>query len=134
MKVLVFGASGRTGRELVKQGLEQTAFVLEAAKFGVSHAKLQVHQGDVSDRAAVESATTGQGAVISALDGASLLKREPTLIVGVDDIIITTRARAGVRRFVYLSGRHRPGSSGPTQRCSQSDRVIDIWPDSNRSR
>lgn len=48
MKLLVFGAAGATGRELVKQGLEQghliTAFVRDPAKFDVQHPNVQVAQ------------------------------------------------------------------------------------------
>jgi putative NADH-flavin reductase len=60
MNVLVFGASGGTGREVVQQALaqghSQTAFVRAPAKFDINHAHLTVVQGDVADYAAVERA------------------------------------------------------------------------------
>ncbi|HET6463381.1 MAG TPA: NAD(P)H-binding protein, partial [Candidatus Krumholzibacteria bacterium] len=41
MRLLVFGGSGKTGREIVKQGLERghdvTAFVRNPAKLSLSH-------------------------------------------------------------------------------------------------
>jgi putative NADH-flavin reductase len=76
MNVIVFGASGATGRELVKQGVAQgysvTAFVRNPATFDIQHPSIRVHQGDVADRAAVERA-------------------------------IQRQDEAGVRRLVYLS-------------------------------
>jgi len=59
MKLLVFGSTGGTGRELVKQALEQghevTAFARSPAKLSdLKHPSLQVVRGDVLDPAAVE--------------------------------------------------------------------------------
>jgi putative NADH-flavin reductase len=71
MKLLIFGATGGTGRQLVEQALAQghfvTAFVRNPAKFHVSHANLRVAQGDVLRYDTVEPAVTGQDAVLSAL-------------------------------------------------------------------
>jgi len=70
MKLLIFGATGGTGRLLVEQALAQghvvTAFVRNPAKFHVSHANLRVAQGDVLRYDTVEPAVTGQDAVLSA--------------------------------------------------------------------
>jgi putative NADH-flavin reductase len=106
MYVLVLGASGGTGRELAEQGLAQghvvTAFVRRPARFPIRHANIKIHQGDVSDRRSVESAVQGQDAAISALGGASVIRREPTFVVGTHNIV-SSMEQAGVRRFVYLS-------------------------------
>src|SRR5260221_30316 len=71
MKLLIFGATSGTGRQLVEQALAQghivTAFVRHPAKFHVSHANLRVAQGDVLRYDTVEPAVTGQDAVLSAL-------------------------------------------------------------------
>ena len=71
MRVLVIGATGGTGRELVQQALAQghqvTAFVRDPARLQIEHANLRVAQGDVLDYATVESAMRGQDAVLSAL-------------------------------------------------------------------
>jgi putative NADH-flavin reductase len=106
MNILVFGASGRTGRELVKQALAQghrvSAFVRRPAAFDLAHPQLQVVQGDAADRAAVERAVSDQDAVICALGGANLFTREPAVVVGVHNIIIAME-EAGTRRLIYLS-------------------------------
>ncbi|MEY2573680.1 MAG: hypothetical protein QOJ87_1893 [Verrucomicrobiota bacterium] len=71
MAVLVIGATGGTGRELVQQALAQghqvTAFVRDPAKLQINHSNLRIAQGDVLDYATVESAMRGQEAVLSAL-------------------------------------------------------------------
>jgi putative NADH-flavin reductase len=69
--VLVIGATGGTGRELVQQALAQghqvTAFVRDPTKLKMEHANLRLAKGDVLDYATVESAMRGQDAVLSAL-------------------------------------------------------------------
>lgn len=71
MRVLVIGATGGTGRELVQRALAQghqvTAFVRDPAKLQIEDANLRVAKGDVLDYATVEAAMRGQDAVLSAL-------------------------------------------------------------------
>jgi putative NADH-flavin reductase len=106
VKVLVFGAAGGTGRALVTQALAQaheiTAFVRTPAKFDMEHAGLSVVRGDVVDAAAVERAVVGQDAVLCALGAATPLKRDPTLVSGVDNIVHAME-RSGPHRLIYLS-------------------------------
>ncbi|MDE1919968.1 MAG: NAD(P)H-binding protein [Candidatus Omnitrophica bacterium] len=53
MKLLVIGATGRTGREVVLQGLERgnhvTAFVRSPEKAFERHKRLRVEKGDLTD-------------------------------------------------------------------------------------
>jgi putative NADH-flavin reductase len=106
MNVLVFGASGGTGRELVKQALAQkhsvTAFVRDPTKVHSKHTNLKVVQGDVADYESVKRAVRNQDAALCALGSSSLLKRDPTLIDGVRHIV-EAMEHAGVQRFIYLS-------------------------------
>jgi nucleoside-diphosphate-sugar epimerase len=71
LRVLVIGATGGTGQQLVQRALEQghqvTAFVRDPSKLALEHANLRVVQGDVLDYASVESAMRGQSAVLCAL-------------------------------------------------------------------
>jgi putative NADH-flavin reductase len=70
-KIVIFGATGGTGRQLVTQALEQdfevTAFVRNPARLDVSHPKLSIEQGDVLTPKDVDKAIQGQEAVLSAL-------------------------------------------------------------------
>jgi uncharacterized protein YbjT (DUF2867 family) len=51
MRLLVFGATGGTGREIVNQALERghyvTAFARKPERLGISHQRLSVARGDV---------------------------------------------------------------------------------------
>jgi nucleoside-diphosphate-sugar epimerase len=71
LRVLVIGATGGTGRQLVKRALDQghqvTAFVRDPSKLQIEHANLRVVKGDVLDYASVELAMRGQSAVLCAL-------------------------------------------------------------------
>jgi putative NADH-flavin reductase len=71
MNVLIFGATGGTGRSLVQQALAQghvvTAFARDPEKIRARHENLRVVQGDILDYNSVEAAVTNQDAVVSAL-------------------------------------------------------------------
>jgi putative NADH-flavin reductase len=106
MRVLIFGASGGTGRQLVKQAILQhhvvTAFVRSPADFGMAAANLAVFTGNVADAAAVARAMKNQDAVISALGVSRPLKPDPTVVQGIRHII-QAMEQSGVRRFIYQS-------------------------------
>lgn len=71
MNIVVLGATGGTGREVVQQALAQghrvTAFVRDPARLPVEDEQLQVVVGDALDPAAVERAVAGQDAAVVAL-------------------------------------------------------------------
>jgi putative NADH-flavin reductase len=94
MKVLVFGATGGTGRQVVEQaraaGHEVTAFTRAA-------------HGDVTaDRDAVARALRGQDAVISAL-GRGNSFRSHQLMSRSMDVILPAMEREGLRRLIVVS-------------------------------
>ena len=95
MKLLVFGASGGTGRRLVQQALDQghvvTAFARDPAKIQLTHANLRVVRGDILQPGSVDMAMTGQEAVMSTL-GTRLPIKIVIAIVLVCQIIIRTVA------------------------------------------
>ena len=105
MRVVVFGATGGTGLQLVKQALEAghqvTALVRPHTKFPMQHERLRILQGDVLDPACVDAAVTGQDAVLSAL---GTNQRGPVTICA-DGLksILTAMTTHGVRRLVAIS-------------------------------
>jgi putative NADH-flavin reductase len=110
MRIVVFGANGRTGRQIVAQALaaghEVTAFVRDPAKAPGPHPRLRVAVGEVTcDQEAVAAAVTGQDAVLSALGSPSTWSGllHPTLTVEAAPVIVRAMRGAGVRRLVFLS-------------------------------
>jgi len=103
MKVLVFGATGSVGRELVKQALAighaVTAFARDPSKLEVDHHCLEFIEGDVMDSALVDRAVAGHDAVLVAL-GAGTKGRIRS--AGTRNIVQAMQ-RSGVRRLVCLS-------------------------------
>jgi putative NADH-flavin reductase len=118
MKILIFGASGRTGQEIVKQALEKehlvSAFVRTPSKLQTTHRNLKVIQGDVTNYSIVEQAVKGHDAVFSALGAASPFKYDQSVVDGLSNIIKAMEVN-GVSRFVYMSfvgvkeSRHQAG-------------------------
>lgn len=102
-KVLVIGATGGTGRELVKQALERgyevTAFVRDPAKLGTTHPQLKIVRGDVLDYASLEPAVRGQDAVVSALGHRRLFVPSRVQSEGTRNVLRAMETQ-GVRRFV----------------------------------
>lgn len=106
MKIVVFGASGRTGIQVVEQALAAghlvTAFARSPSKIGIQHKDLNLFQGDVMDAAMVEKAITGQDAVISVLGPT----RPP--VPGMMEIaarnITLAMQKHGVHRLVSTTG------------------------------
>lgn len=106
MNLLVFGASGATGRQVVAQGLERghtiTAFVRTPAKLTITHPHLKAVPGDVGDAAAVSNAIKGHDAVVSTLGVGTPLKHDPVVVDGVHNIL-QAMANWEVRRLIYMS-------------------------------
>lgn len=122
MRIVVFGASGGTGRELVKQGLalghEVTVFVRNPAAF-TGGDRLHVVVGNALDEKAVAEGVVGQQAVLSALGGSL---GDNTLLPESIGHILAAMKREGVRRLIVL------GASGvwpgATQRLSAPMRAM----------
>ena len=105
MKLVIFGATGSTGRQVVEQALDQghrvTAFVRTPAKLNIQHPNLNVAQGDVMDLPSVEQAVQGQEAVVCILGSGQQLKSN-IRSAGTQQII-RAMEHVGVRRFICQS-------------------------------
>jgi uncharacterized protein YbjT (DUF2867 family) len=102
-RVLVIGASGGTGRALVRQALERqyavTAFVRDPRRLGIAHANLTVVRGDVLDYSSVAEAVRGQDAVVCALGHKRFLYPTRILSAGTRNVLRAMDAH-GVRRLI----------------------------------
>ena len=123
MRIVVFGASGRTGKPLVEQALaaghEVTAFVRDPSKFGMKHERLTIAKGDVKGYAEVGEAVTGADAVLSAL-GHTKTSAKDVQTVGTENIVAAMK-KGGVRRLVSLTG---AGVGDPKDEPKLFDKVI----------
>lgn len=123
MRVVVFGASGRTGRHLVRQALEGghevTAFVRDPARLGMDHPRLRIVSGDVMDAARVEEAVAGSEAVLSAL-GHTKASTKDIQTAGTENIVAAMK-KHGVRRILSLTG---AGVRDPKDQPKLSDKII----------
>jgi putative NADH-flavin reductase len=102
-RVLIVGASGGTGRQLVAQaldrGLEVTALVRKRSRLPLEHARLTVVEGDVLDEACVAAAVRGQDAVLCALGHKRFLGPTRILSQGTDNLLRAMEA-LGIPRLV----------------------------------
>src|SRR5687768_2167443 len=106
MKILIFGASGATGHQLVRQGLargyEVTAFLRESSKLQIDDGRLRIIRGDITNLQQVITALNGQDAVVSALGANSPFRYDQSVVNGFK-VIIRAMELAKVQRIVYLS-------------------------------
>jgi putative NADH-flavin reductase len=106
MRVVIFGASGATGRPLVAQALSHghrvTAFVRHIARLQPQADAADIVEGDVANAASVARAIEGHEGVLCALGAATPLRRDPTLVDGVRHIV-RVMEQYEVPRLVYLS-------------------------------
>lgn len=116
MKVIVFGANGPTGRQVVEQagaeGHTVTAVTRHPGDFPMAGPWLRVVEGDVYDPFAVEGAVAGQDAVISAL-GVPYSKEEVTVYSAGITHITEAMAKHGVRRLVAVTSTVLFGTPAP---------------------
>jgi len=105
MKLIVFGAAGRTGRLIIEQALagghEVLAVARKSAAITLQHSGLTVARADVLKASALRNLVAGQEAVISALGVAD---QKPTTLFsdGIANIISAMQAN-GVERLLCIS-------------------------------
>ncbi len=103
--ILIFGATGPSGLEIVKQALEAgyqvTAFVRDPSKVTTLPAGVRTAVGDVLDASSVAAAVLGHDVVISTLGNGNQLKNPPCA-AGIRNIIAAMEAN-GVTRLIALS-------------------------------
>ena len=105
MKLVLFGATGKSGLEILKQSLAKgdlvTAFVRDPLKLEMQHDNLKVITGDIFEIVSVGQAIQGQDAVVCAL-GSSELKKTTIRAEGTKNIIQGMKENK-VKRLVIIS-------------------------------
>jgi len=102
-RILIVGATGGTGRQLVAEALERgytvTALARNPSRIQVTHPRLTVVRGDVLDGASVDAVMQGQDSVLCALGHNRYLGPTRILSRGTGHILRAMEAQ-GVSRFV----------------------------------
>ncbi|MFC1975764.1 NAD(P)-dependent oxidoreductase [Chloroflexota bacterium] len=105
MKLLIFGATGRTGLALVSQALDEghsvTAFARNPKAMNIQHPDLTVVQGDILDYESVDAAMQNQEVVLSAL-GVNSFKKNTIISDGTQNIL-KAMCEHHVKRFICVT-------------------------------
>jgi putative NADH-flavin reductase len=108
MQLLILGATGKTGSQLVQQALQRghelTAFVRSPDKISNRPAALRVVEGDPLDAAQLTAALPGHTAVLSALGPSPREAFRPsTLLARAAASTVSAMTTAGVQRLAIAS-------------------------------
>ena len=128
MKILVLGATGRTGRLFTRKALEEghavTAYVRNPDKARTllgTHPNLTITPGDLNDAEQLAAASTGQDVMVSLLGQKATVREflHSTFMQERLPLIMQTVTGAGVKHCVLLSAyganrvpAHAPGMQG----------------------
>lgn len=106
MKLVVFGANGPTGRQVVRQALDAghqvAAVTRKPDDYPLQSPALNVVAADVTDRDAVERALLGSGAVISTF-GVPYSRKQITVYSRGITNIVRAMKQHGIDRLVCVS-------------------------------
>jgi putative NADH-flavin reductase len=120
MKMLVFGATGGTGRCVVEQALasghDVTAVVRAPARMRLRHERMRVTPADVFETEEIEPTLAGADAVVSALGPRSYRAQSTVCSLAVSSIL-SAMQEMEVRRFVCVS-------AAPVGSVDKGDRVL----------
>lgn len=107
IRLLVLGATGPTGRQVVSQALDQgrvvTVFVRSPERLGALADRVRVFTGSLpADERTLLAAAQGQDAVVSALGIGTSFTPDGLMARSVP-VIVRTMEQANVRRLVFMS-------------------------------
>ncbi|WP_052401244.1 NAD(P)-dependent oxidoreductase [Muricoccus aerilatus] len=114
-RILVLGATGGTGRLIVRQAIERGQDVVALVRSperarGLEGARLVI--GDARDEAVLRGALAGRDAVVSALGTPASPFREVTLLSTATRALVAAMKAEGVARLVLITGIGAGDSAG----------------------
>ena len=106
MELLILGATGNTGKELVKQSLAQghrvTVLLRNPEKLDIKDDNLVLVKGDVLNKEDVDMALEGKDALVSGLGVGNTLTANDLMYNAVSTLIPAMQIE-NVKRFIWLS-------------------------------
>lgn len=106
MKIFIIGGTGKTGRELIKQGLERghsiTALVRNPEKFNFNNPDLKIIKGNVLIPDSFEKCVYGHDAVLSSLGHKRFIIPSRILSKGTKHII-NAMNKHNIKRFICIT-------------------------------
>lgn len=106
MKLLIIGGTGKTGLQLIKQGLDSghtiTAMVRAPNKLNIKHSNLKIVQGNVLVPENLATAMKDQEAVLCALGHKRFFIKTSILSKGTENMIRAMK-RNHVKRFICIT-------------------------------
>lgn len=107
--LLIIGANGGIGRQCVELALKEghyvTALLRNPAKLGITHANLQVIQGDIMQSHTLEQAINNQDAIISAIGvSGGFGADKPTVLYSQGSAnVLQVMSKKNVKRAFFIS-------------------------------
>lgn len=119
MKIIVFGANGKTGRIVIEKALEDgheiSAFVRDKTKLQMEQPGLTIIEGQATNLADAEQAIAGHELVISCL-GSDKGMGKTTILHEMTKNIVAAMKKQNVSRIIYMASagidKEIPGLSG----------------------
>lgn len=106
LNILIIGGTGKTGLELIKQGLEKgyiiTALVKDPNKLKLNHSNLRKVKGDTLKPESFGATFQGQDAVLSALGHKKFFIKTTILSKGTENIIAEMNKHS-IKRFICIT-------------------------------
>lgn len=107
MKVTIFGATGSSGRRVLRAAISaghEVSVLVRDPSWLDDADRLRVIVGDITNDQAVEQAVAGSDAVIWAVGPTSNTADQPALFEAAARTLVEAMRRGGARRLVALSG------------------------------
>lgn len=130
--VAVIGATGKAGKYLVKQLLEDgysvKAMVRKPEAYPLTHPSLEIIEGDIQDMLSLQKTLLYCNTVLSTL---GQLKDEPLISAMAAQNILTVMNEYAIQRYIFVCGMNIdvPGDRKSEQNVAKSDWMRNTFPD-----
>lgn len=129
MKVALFGATGKTGKYLIDEGLARGIglTVFARTESTLDHPRVRIVKGHLADKRLLREALHGADAVLSALGPTSISHPKNLPITRATQAIIAAMKEEGVKRFIAVStGTAADPGDGPDWKIKAPAQLIKV--------